>query len=271
MPPQLPFSVRGFVGVQTDLNPLIASVVILAAGQGTRMKSELPKVLHPVCGRPMLLHVLDAVGQLCAPRVVVVLGYGYEQVLPHLPPECLVAFQERQLGTGHALLAAAPQLIPGPAVVLPGDTPLVTGETLLSLVGDYGASGASATVLTALLEDPSGYGRVIRDSDGSVSRIVEHRDATHEELAVREINSGMYVLPVPLALEILERVGADNDQGEIYLTDVIAGLRERGERVSASIVADPSLVMGVNSREELAEAETVMGGRSGLGGASDPG
>ena len=143
-------------------------------------------------------------------------------------------------------------------MVLPGDTPLVTGETLLSLVRDHEASGATATVLTAMLDDPSGYGRVIRAADGSVSRIVEHRDANPEELAVREINSGMYVLPVPLALEILERVGADNDQGEIYLTDVIAGLRERGEPVSASIVADPSLVMGVNSREELAEAETLM-------------
>jgi bifunctional UDP-N-acetylglucosamine pyrophosphorylase / glucosamine-1-phosphate N-acetyltransferase len=155
--------------------------------------------------------------------------------------------------------------------VLPGDTPLVTGETLLSLVRDYEASGATATVLTAVLQDPSGYGRVVRAPDGSVLRIVEHRDATPEELAVREINSGMYVLPVPLALEILERVGADNDQGEIYLTDVIAGLRERGERVSASIVADPFLVMGVNSREELAEAETIMGRRSGPDGASGPG
>ena len=235
------------------------------------MKSELPKVLHPVCGRPMLLHVLDAVGQLGARRVVVVLGYGYEQVLPHLPPECLVALQERQLGTGHALLAAAPQLIPGATVVLPGDTPLVTGETLLSLVRDYGASGASATVLTAMLDDPTGYGRVVRAADGSVSRIVEHRDATPEELAVHEINSGMYVLPVPLALEILEGVGADNDQGEIYLTDVIAGLRERGQPVSASTVSDPSLVLGVNSRVELALAETLMSRRLELEGTPGPG
>jgi bifunctional UDP-N-acetylglucosamine pyrophosphorylase/glucosamine-1-phosphate N-acetyltransferase len=206
----------------------------------------------------MLLHVLAAVGELGAPRVVVVLGHGHDQVLPYLPAGCVVALQERQLGTGHALLAAAHRLLPGPTVVVPGDTPLVTGETLLSLVRDHEASGAAATVLTTMLDDPTGYGRVIRAPDGGVSRIVEHRDADPEELSVHEINSGMYVLPVPLALEILEQIGADNDQGEIYLTDVIAGLRERGQPVAASTVADPSLVLGVNSREELAHAETLM-------------
>jgi len=239
------------------------------------MKSELPKVLHPVCGRPMLLHVLAAVAELGAeagaPRLVVVLGHGYDQVIPRLPAGCVVALQERQLGTGHALLAAAHQLLPGPNLVVPGDTPLVTGEALLSLVRDHEASGAAATVLTTMLDDPTGYGRVIRAADGSVARIVEHRDAGPEELAVHEINSGMYVLPVPLALEILEQVGADNDQGEIYLTDVIAGLRERGEPVSASTVADPSLVLGVNSRAELAEAEIRMRRRLKLDGASSLG
>ncbi len=232
------------------------------------MKSELPKVLHAVCGWPMLLHVLEAVGEVGASRVVVVLGHGHDQVVPYLPIGCVVALQERQLGTGHALLAAARQLVAGPTLVVPGDTPLVTGEALVSLVRDHRASGAAATVLTTMLDDPTGYGRVIRASDGSVSRIVEHRDAGPEELAVHEINSGMYVLPVPLALEILERVGADNDQGEIYLTDVIAGLREQGEPVSASIAVDPSLVLGVNSREELAQAETIMKRRMELAGAS---
>lgn len=244
---------------------------MLAAGQGTRMKSELPKVLHPVCGRPMLLYVLAAVAQVGAPRVVVVLGHGYDQVIPCLPAGCVVALQERQLGTGHALLAAAHHLLPGPNLVVPGDTPLVTGEALLSLARDHEASGAAATVLTTMLDDPTGYGRVIRAADGSVSRIVEHRDAGPEELAVHEINSGMYVLPVPLALEILEQVGTDNDQGEIYLTDVIAGLRERGQPVSASTVSDPSLVLGVNSRVELALAETLMRRRLELEETPGPG
>ncbi len=225
------------------------------------MKSELPKVLHSVCGRPMLLHVLTAVGEVGASLVVVVLGHGYEQVVPYLPAGCEIALQEKQLGTGHAVLAAADLLPPGPTLVVPGDTPLVTGEALLALLRDHESSGAAATVLTTMLDDPTGYGRVIRAADGSVLRIVEHRDADPDELAVHEINSGMYVLPVPLALEILKQVGADNDQGEIYLTDVIAGLRERGERVAASTVADPSLVLGVNSRAELAQAEILMNRR----------
>lgn len=236
----------------------IGSVVVLAAGQGKRMRSTLPKVLHPVCRRPMLLYVLEAAREVEAERTVVVLGHGYEQVLPWLPGDCVVALQERQLGTGHAVLAAADQILPGLMLVLPGDTPLVTGEVLRALVADHVRSGATATVLTMELADPTGYGRVIRGDDGSVLRIVEHRDATPEELAVREVNSGMYVLPAAPALEILSGVGTDNDQQEIYLTDVIAGLRGRGERVAASKVADPSLVLGVNSQEELAQAEALM-------------
>jgi bifunctional UDP-N-acetylglucosamine pyrophosphorylase/glucosamine-1-phosphate N-acetyltransferase len=193
--------------------------------------------------------------------MVVVLGHGHERVLPHLPADCLVALQDRQLGTGHAVLAAAGHILPGPLLVLPGDTPLVTGEALQALVGDHMKSGAAATVLTMELEDPTGYGRIVRDGEGSLLRIVEHRDATPEELAIHEVNSGMYVLPAPLALEILSQVENDNDQGEIYLTDVIAGLRARGEKVFASRVADPTLVLGVNSQEELNEAEALMARR----------
>jgi bifunctional UDP-N-acetylglucosamine pyrophosphorylase/glucosamine-1-phosphate N-acetyltransferase len=236
----------------------IASVVVLAAGQGKRMKSELPKVLHPVCGRPMLLHVLSAAATVGAERVVVVLGHGYEQVVPYLPADCVVALQTQQLGTGHALLAAADSILPGPTLVLSGDTPLITDDVLLALVRDHAAGGAAATVLTMELADPTGYGRVIRDAEGSVLRIVEHRDATPDELRVKEVNAGLYVLPAPLALEILARVGANNDQGEIYLTDVIEGLVQRGDTVTASKVADSTLVLGVNSPVELAEAEALM-------------
>jgi bifunctional UDP-N-acetylglucosamine pyrophosphorylase / glucosamine-1-phosphate N-acetyltransferase len=239
----------------------IDSVVILAAGQGKRMKSNLPKVLHPVCGMPMLLHVLKAARAVEAQRIVVVLGHGHEQVSPYLPEDCVVALQERQLGTGHAVLAAAGQILPGHLLVLPGDTPLVTGEALKALARDHERSGAAATVLTMDLDDPTGYGRVVRDAGGSVLRIVEDRDATPDELAIREVNSGMYVLPVPLALQILNEVGSDNDQQEIYLTDVIAGLRKRGEKVAASKVADPSLVLGVNSIDELAQAQAIMARR----------
>ena len=247
----------------------IATVVVLAAGQGKRMKSSLPKVLHTVCGRPMLLYVLDAARAVGAPRTVVVLGHGHELVAPHLPDGCLVALQERQLGTGHAVLAAAGHILPGPLLVLPGDTPLVTGGVLRTLVRDHERSGAAATVLTMELEDPTGYGRIARGEDDSLLYIVEHRDASTEERQIREVNSGMYVLTAPLALEILAGVEDDNDQGEVYLTDVIAGLRARGEKVAASKVADPTLVLGVNSQEELAAAEAIMVQRSGRDGRAD--
>jgi bifunctional UDP-N-acetylglucosamine pyrophosphorylase/glucosamine-1-phosphate N-acetyltransferase len=239
----------------------IASVCVLAAGQGKRMKSELPKVLHAVCGRPMLLHVLAAAEAVAAERTVVVLGHGSEQVVRHLPPGCVVAIQDRQGGTGHALLAAEKDLPPGSVLVLPGDTPLITGDVLLRLVQLHASSGATATVLTMILDDPGGYGRIVRDVDGDVTGIVEHRDATAEELAICEVNTGMFVLPVPLALEVLRTVGSDNDQGEIYLTDVIAGLIARGETVAAVVVEDPRVVFGVNSPLELAEAERIMGDR----------
>jgi bifunctional UDP-N-acetylglucosamine pyrophosphorylase/glucosamine-1-phosphate N-acetyltransferase len=222
------------------------------------MKSTLPKVLHPVCGRPMVLHVLDAAREVQAERTVVVLGHGHEMVRPQLPPDVLVAIQEQQLGTGHAVLCAAGEVLPGAMLVLPGDTPLITGEVLRSLVDEHGRAGQAASVLTMDLDDPSGYGRIVRDRDGSLLRIVEHRDATPEELAVHEVNTSVYVLPVPEAFEILRETKSDNDQGEIYLTDVIAGLRGRGAKIAASKAADPTLALGVNSQEELAEAERLM-------------
>jgi bifunctional UDP-N-acetylglucosamine pyrophosphorylase/glucosamine-1-phosphate N-acetyltransferase len=247
-------------------DPSIATIVVLAAGQGKRMKSELPKVLHPVCGEPMLLHVLAAARDVGAERTVIVLGHGHSQVEPYLPAGCRVALQEQQLGTGHAVLSAAAQILPGPLLVLAGDTPLITGGLLRTLVERHGRSGASATVLTMDLPDPAGYGRVVRDETGDVVKIVEHRDATPAELAICEVNSGMYVLPSPLALDILTEVGSDNDQGEVYLTDVIAGLRRRGERVAACKALDASLLLGVNSREELALAEEIMAKGRGAGG-----
>jgi bifunctional UDP-N-acetylglucosamine pyrophosphorylase / glucosamine-1-phosphate N-acetyltransferase len=209
----------------------------------------------------MLLHVLGAADDISAGRVVVVLGHGHAQVEPLLPQECLVALQEQQLGTGHAVLAAAGQILPGLFLVLAGDTPLITGQLLRALVDHHRRSGACATVLTMDLPDPTGYGRVVRDESGDVVKIVEHRDATPAELEIHEVNSGMYVLPAPLTLDILREVGSDNDQGEIYLTDVIAGLRRRGERVAACKTEDASLVLGVNSREELALAEEIMTNR----------
>jgi bifunctional UDP-N-acetylglucosamine pyrophosphorylase/glucosamine-1-phosphate N-acetyltransferase len=244
----------------------IAAVVVLAAGQGKRMKSDLPKVLHQVCGKPMLLHVLAAAAEVEAARTVVVLGHGHSLVEPVLPAGCVVALQEQQHGTGHAVLCAADHILPGLFVVLAGDTPLITGELLRGLVGHHRVSAAAATVLTMDLPDPTGYGRVVRDEDGDLLKIVEHRDATEAERRISEVNSGMYVLPAPLALDILAEVGSDNDQGEIYLTDVIAGLRARGERVAACKTRDATLVLGVNSQEELAQAGDLMVARGKTGG-----
>jgi bifunctional N-acetylglucosamine-1-phosphate-uridyltransferase/glucosamine-1-phosphate-acetyltransferase GlmU-like protein len=169
-----------------------------------------------------------------------------------------VAIQEQQLGTGHAVMSAAGSIPPGDMLVLPGDTPLLTGEMLRRLVHTHESQKAVATVLTMDLEDPSGYGRIVRGADGSVERIVEHRDASPEELALHEVNSSMYILPMPETLQILEGVTSDNDQQEIYLTDVVAGLRQRGAKVAACKVSDPTLALGVNSQEELAEAERLM-------------
>jgi bifunctional UDP-N-acetylglucosamine pyrophosphorylase / glucosamine-1-phosphate N-acetyltransferase len=252
------------------LSASIATVVILAAGLGTRMRSATPKVLHTVCGLPLLSHVLRATAGLdrdsdSAPRTVVVLGHGQGRVEDILPEGCLVAVQEKQLGTGHAVLAAAEQIlggIDGPMLVLPGDTPLITTEALRALVDTHRSSHAEATVLTMRLTDPTGYGRVLREPDGGdVARIVEDRDATEEERRTDEVNSGMYVLPGRRALEILAGLGAENAQGEIYLTDVVEELRRRGGRVGAVVTPDPRVCLGVNSRVELSEAQVIMNRR----------
>jgi len=239
----------------------IPTAVVLAAGLGTRMKSRTPKVLHEVCGVPLLSHILDAVGALQPERLVVVLGPGHELVEPHLPESARVALQIEPRGTGDAVLKASGEILDGSMLVLPGDTPLITREVLSALIAHHRASEASATLLTMILEDPGGYGRIIRDDAGDVTAIVEHRDANEEQRRIKEVNAGMYVLPGRRTLELLHGVGDENDQGEIYLTDVIAALRAEGRRVSALPVADPTVTLGVNSRVELAEAQGLMRAR----------
>ncbi|NLT34524.1 MAG: NTP transferase domain-containing protein [Gaiellales bacterium] len=243
------------------MNAPLSTIVVLAAGLGTRMRSSAPKVLHQVCGLPIISHVLRAAAQVEAQRTVVVLGSGHELVRPVLPPACRTALQEVQKGTGHAVLAAAGEIGGGALMVLAGDTPLLRGDVLRQLAEDHASSGCDATVLTMRLADPSGYGRVIRDDRGEVRRIVEHRDASADELAVDEVNSGIYVLPAVETLEILRSVGHTNAQGEVYLTDVIEGLARRGAVVGAFAAPDPTDVLGVNTRVELAQAEAIMKAR----------
>ena len=246
-------------------SPRPSVVVILAAGEGTRMKSKLPKVLHPVAGRSLIGHVLEAAASLEPHRVVVVVGHGREQVTAHLAeiaPWAVTVVQEEQRGTGHAVRIAmdglAGQLAPGPILVLAGDTPLLTGATLARLLASHAAVSATATVLSMRLADPSGYGRIVRAPDGAVTAIVEHKDADDATLAIDEVNSGIYAFEAEPLSSALGRLTTANAQGEEYLTDVIGILRGEGQRVAASIAEDDRETWGVNDREQLAAAAAVM-------------
>lgn len=234
--------------------------IVLAAGQGKRMKSKLYKVLHPVCGKPMVAHVLDALHKLEVDRTVVVVGHGAEAVQAQLGDRAEYALQAEQLGTGHAVMQAEAALKgeTGVTFVVYGDTPLVKEETLRSMYELHTKRGAAATLLSAEMEEPFGYGRVIRDHDGSVLRIVEQKDCTPEEHAVNEINVGTYCFDNAKLFAALAQVTNDNAQKEYYLTDVIDILRAQGESVLAYCTDDPAEAIGVNDRVYLANAERIM-------------
>ena len=246
------------------------SAVVLAAGEGTRMRSSRPKPLHRLCGRPMVLHVLDALAELELQRAVVVVGHGAERVtkalLEHTGPHLLVEFVEQhvQRGTGDAV-AVALTVFPddddddgGDIVVLPGDTPLLRPPTLAALVRAHRQACAAATVLTAELGDPTGYGRIVRSKDGRVSRIVEQADATDTEREIREVNTGIYAFRRSVLAPALRRLSPDNVQGEYYLTDIIAVLHDAGYPVTSMLVGDSMEVAGVNDRAQLAVAEAEL-------------
>ncbi|MDD3529976.1 MAG: bifunctional UDP-N-acetylglucosamine diphosphorylase/glucosamine-1-phosphate N-acetyltransferase GlmU [Gallionellaceae bacterium] len=231
------------------------TVVILAAGKGTRMRSELPKVLHPLAGRPLLGHVLAAADALGPARICVVYGHGGE-ILPKTigRPDVAWALQEPQLGTGHAVSQAMPHVDgDGSVLVLYGDVPLIRAETLQEMA--LLASEGAVALLTVELADPSGYGRIVRDARGQVVRIVEHKDAAAEELAIREVNTGILCLPAAKLARWLAGLGNDNAQGEYYLTDVIAMAVAEGERILTCHPAAEWEVLGVNSRAQLAGLE----------------
>ncbi|MDO4431832.1 MAG: bifunctional UDP-N-acetylglucosamine diphosphorylase/glucosamine-1-phosphate N-acetyltransferase GlmU [Aerococcaceae bacterium] len=234
--------------------------VVLAAGKGTRMKSKLYKVLHPVCGLPMVEHVIRAVEKSGASQIVSIIGHGAEHVKAVLQERSHYAFQEEQLGTGHAVLQAKDLLahLDGSTLVICGDTPLLTHETLAQLFQEHEQSGAKATILTAIATDPTGYGRVIRDATGAVTKIVEQKDATSEELAVCEINTGTYVFDNQMLFEKLANVTNQNASGEYYLTDVIELLKQDGALVGAHILPNMQESLGVNDRVALAQATKIM-------------
>lgn len=234
--------------------------VILAAGKGTRMKSRLPKVLHRVCGKPMVEHVLDAAQEIGIERQVVVVGYGAEQVQAALGERCAYVVQAEQLGTGHAVLQAESTLynFEGTVMVLCGDTPLLTAELLAGLLEEHQKRRNTATILTAHLANPTGYGRIIRDQNGFVAKIVEQKDASIEEQTVKEINTGIYCFASNDLFKALHEINANNAQGEYYLTDAIEIIVKAGKPVGAFVADSAVDTMGVNSRVQLAEAETLM-------------
>jgi len=245
-----------------------AAVLILAAGEGKRMKSAIPKVLHTLCGRSMLGHVVAAAQGLGPERLVVVVGHGREQVSAHLAgidDSARAVVQEVQHGTGHAVRIAMEELgaegaLDGTVVVTYGDTPLLTTGTLDALVTVHQETGNAVTVLTANLSDPTGYGRIVR-SGGAVTEIVEQKDASAEQAAIREINSGVYAFDAKLLVEGLSRLTTVNAQGEEYLTDVLGILSGDGHRVGALAVADHHEILGANDRAQLAELRRIFNGR----------
>lgn len=244
-----------------------AAVVVLAAGEGKRMRSRTPKVLHEVGGRSLLGHVLAAAGPLDAEHVLVVVGHGREQVVEHLDviaPDARSAVQEEQLGTGHAVRMALASLPPldGIVVVTTADTPLLTAGTLDALVAEHVRAGASATVLTAELDEPGDLGRVLRGPDGQVTAIVEAKDATAEQLEVREVNSAIYAFDAVALADAIQRITTDNAQGEEYLTDVLGLMHKDGLTVSAYVTTDPAEVRGVNDRVQLAAAGAALRDRA---------
>jgi bifunctional UDP-N-acetylglucosamine pyrophosphorylase/glucosamine-1-phosphate N-acetyltransferase len=243
------------------------AIIVLAAGQGTRMKSRLPKVLHPIAGRTLVGHVLATASRLGADTIEVVVRHERDQVVAALEaehPDVVIVDQDEIPGTGRAVqvaLDALPSGFDGDVLVLSGDVPLLEAETLQALVDGHRAAAAAATVLSAIVDDPTGYGRIIRDANGDVARIVEQKDADEAEQATREINAGVYVFRAGLLRTQLAQVTTDNAQGEMYLTTVIGLLRENDEKVAVEIAADTAATFGINDRIQLAEAARTLNDR----------
>lgn len=240
-------------------------VIVLAAGEGTRMKSTRPKVLHEIAGRSLLGHVLHATSSLQSRQTRVVVGSGKDEVINHLStiaPQAESIFQEVRGGTGHAVrlaLQGGPQK--GSVLVCAGDTPLLTGNALQTLIQSHSDSSSVSTILTAEVPDPFGYGRIVRSTDGLVARIVEEKDASEAEREITEINSGVYVFDIAALTDALTKITTSNSQKEEYLTDVIKVMTAAGKKVSANCLEDFTETLGINDRAQLAECAALMQAR----------
>ncbi len=247
------------------------AVVVLAAGPGTRMRSDTPKVLHNLAGRSMLSHSLHAISKLAPQHLIAVLGHEHERIAPlvdeladSLGRTIDIALQDRPRGTGHAVLcglSALPDNYAGIVVVTSGDTPLLDADTLADLIAAHSAESAAVTVLTTTLSDPSGYGRILRTQNNEVAAIVEHADATPSQRLIQEVNAGVYAFDIAALRWALRRLNSNNAQQELYLTDVISILRSDGRTVHARYVDDSALVAGVNNRVQLAELSAELNRR----------
>ena len=234
--------------------------VILAAGMGTRMKSKMPKVLHKVCGKPLSKWVIDASEAAGADKVCAVVGHKAETVKEVLGDVCKFALQAEQKGTGHAVMQAIDVIknSKGEVVILNGDTPLITAETINKAIEYHKNNGNQATVITAILDDATGYGRIVRDNDGSVLKIVEQKDASKEEKKINEVNSGMYVFDAQSLVYALDKITPNNAQGEYYLTDTLEILLSVGKKIGGYAISDNDEIRGINDRVQLNEAEKIM-------------
>lgn len=240
--------------------------IILAAGQGKRMKSDLAKVLHPVCGVPMLTHAVRAARLAGSGRIVVVIGHQADRIRQQFEGEDILFVEQRErLGTGHAVLQAREAFrgYGGTVAILCGDVPLIRPGTVRALLDRHRRERATVTVLTTIPAEPSGYGRVVKADDGAVLKIVEDKDATAAERRIREINTGIYCVESPFLFEAVAGLGNRNAQGEYYLTDIVEIANQKGLRVVSSLADDPREVMGINTPAELEKACTLMESRGG--------
>ena len=237
------------------------AALVLAAGKGTRMYSDLAKVLHPICGRPMLSYTLAALQELGLSRILVVVGHQAERIKSvHADKKVEWVLQAEQLGTAHAVQCALPHLsgFAGSVLICCGDTPLLTADTLYTFQSEHFEHDTDLSILSIMLEDPGSYGRILRDSQDAVLGIIEAKDASDEERSIREVNSGIYCAKADVLREVIPDIDNANVQGEYYLTDLVQKAVDRGLKVKAVTAADPTEFLGVNTKDELAAAERII-------------
>jgi bifunctional UDP-N-acetylglucosamine pyrophosphorylase / glucosamine-1-phosphate N-acetyltransferase len=240
-------------------NFIMTSAIVLAAGKGTRMKSELPKVLHPVCEKPMIMHILEKLEASRIQDKIIVIGHKGEMVRETIGNGVKYAYQLEQKGTGHAVMQAIPQLRDeGNTLIITGDTPLIQEKTILSLLEKHQQANNDGTVLITKFEDPTGYGRIIRNKDGEVIDIIEEKDANHEQRKIQEVNIGIFVFKNKSLIEGLPLIENNNVQNEYYLTDMVSILNKQNKKFGSYLLFDNAQVMGINDRKQLEQAEDIM-------------